>query len=191
MMKYIKIVFLSVLGLFMASQVHAVTPTNSSNWADFRGTITSNITSQYASIIFDTDDNGTCETSDLTGAVQVSVSPKDSWLVGNYSISNASISLGFSMPTPSYQTRGLCLRYNSAGYLIEPAPAFFYLVPATPTPTGTPLFPMYLSDISSSSIDILPVYSYMTAGDIAIVLCLFVLIMLQFLMFFFRKNKIL
>lgn len=57
----------------------------------------------------------------------------------------------------------------------------------TPTPSGTPIL---LSDIASNSPDILPVYAYMTAGDIAIILCLFVLIMLQLLMFFFRKNKI-
>ena len=47
-----------------------------------------------------------------------------------------------------------------------------------------------LSDIASTSLDILPVYASMTAGDILIIICLFILIMLQLMMFFFRKNKI-
>jgi hypothetical protein len=54
----------------------------------------------------------------------------------------------------------------------------------TPTPSGTPTL---LSDIASNSLDILPVYASMTAGDLLIILCLFILIMLQLLWIFWRK----
>jgi hypothetical protein len=62
----------------------------------------------------------------LTGATPVAVSPKLTWEPGTYNLDNASTTLGFAIPDPSYQLRGLCLRYYASGYHIEPAAAFRY-----------------------------------------------------------------
>ena len=170
------IIFISVLlPVLFCSNASAVYPVNSSNWADFRGTILHNVNNQYVSVIFDTDDNGSCTTSDLTGATEVAVSPKTSWLAGSYFLANASISLGFAMPAPSYQIRGLCLRYYSAGYYIEPEVAFFYQA-SSPTPTSDYL--ANLGDTLSSSSAVL-VLNHFTVGEIVLALLLFILILFE------------
>jgi len=46
----------------------AVSPAVSDDWTTFSGTILFKINNQYASVIFDTNDNGICEDGDLTGA---------------------------------------------------------------------------------------------------------------------------
>ena len=172
------IVTLGLVLTLESGTARAVTPNTSNNWADFRGTTLHNITAQYASIIFDTDNNGSCETIDLTGATQVAVSPKSSWLAGTYLINGASLSLGFGMPDPSYQPRGLCLRYYSSGYYIEPYAAFFYQANAMPTPPPSEVL------TATSSIS---VFATMTAGDMILAIMLFGLIMLSLLTIFLRK----
>jgi hypothetical protein len=174
---------IATLGLVLTLETgiaKAVTPSTSNNWADFSGTTLHNINANYASVIYDTDNNGLCETSDLTGATQVAVSPKASWLAGSYFLNGASLSLGFNMPDPDYRDRGLCLRYNSSGnYFIEPTNAFFYNAGATPTPTPS-------GDILTASSSI-SVFSTATAGDMILAIMLFALIMLTLFQIFLRK----
>lgn len=189
MKKQLTICILVLSGVLFCLNANAVLPQYSSNWADFTGVIQYRINNNYASIIYDTDDDGLCETDDLTGATQVAVSVKGTWDASTYFLGNASTSLGFAMPEPSYRARGLCLRYYSSGYYIEPANAFFYQAGGTPTPTPSTTPPVYLSDIASDSLDILPVYAYMTAGDLGIMLGLFALVMLTLLAMLWRKNK--
>ena len=123
-----KIFFLSLVFLVPVTSF-AVSPHQSSNWNLFEGNIVYGVVNNYVSIIYDTNDNGICEVSDLTGAVQVGVSPKGTWAAGLYYLDGASTTTGFTIPAlDDYRTRGLCLRYYSTGhgYLIELENAFFY-----------------------------------------------------------------
>jgi hypothetical protein len=191
-----KIILSSVLGLFIALQSNASVFPNDAKTAyySFTGNLTNYILIPY------TNKSNTIlyvaynvSTGDATATLNMSCGVTTLLAVKNFNY-NANLDRFDSRVCTSdvlVSTVGLAVSAVSSvrviytNYDLTLVPSYQVVLASISIPLENTL-----DKISSKSLDILPVYSSMTAGDLAIILCLFVLIMLQFLMFFFRKNKI-